>query len=206
MSKGAKQRAAALDLSHDALEKFRAIIREENAEMLHGMLPKCQVNYFRQVERMLEIYKPLKAILADEEAYKEIEYHERSKDIVSFSPSAGQSVPVDERIEEMERARDLEYKNSKEKLERIERVIRQFSECREFVVIRMYYFGEDADGNERGADAPRYTWDDVAYALGKDTKTVRRWKNNMINKMAACIGGLEAIKAEAVHWAKGLDN
>ncbi|NCB30298.1 MAG: hypothetical protein EOM66_02695 [Clostridia bacterium] len=205
MSKATK-RATALDLSHDALEKFRAIIREENAEMLHGMLPKCQVNYFRQVERMLEIYKPLKAILADEAAYKEIEYHERSKDIVSFSPSAGQSVPMDERIEEMERARDLEYRNSKEKLERIERVIRQFSEHREFIAIRMYYFNEDAAGNERGADAPRYTWDDVAYALGKDTKTVRRWKNNMINKMAACIGGLEAIKAEAVHWAKGLDN
>jgi hypothetical protein len=187
------------------LEQFREIVREENKELVGGMLPKCHVNYFRQVERMLEIYKPMKAILADEAAYFDVEYHERSKDIVksSIGGGTGGTVSEGERLQELVQKREAQYTESKDQFERIERIIRQFEGLREFAVIRLYYFGEYSDGTERKEPLQRYTWDEVAEALGKDTRTVRRWKNNIINRMAACIGGLDAIKAEAIHWAKG---
>lgn len=205
MSNGRKR--SAVDLSQESMEQLRAIVRTENKELVGGMIPKRSMNHFHTVERMLEIYKPMCHILADAEAYMDVEYHERAKDIIQYSERGGAAAPItaDDRARDIMRARAIEYQRSRDNVESIKRIMRPFEGKKEFVVLRMYYMGENSKGRERPINAPRYTWEEIADEIGCSVRTVRRWKNNLINRMAACIGGMDALFAESEHWASMLD-
>lgn len=157
-----------------------------------------EVNYFRAMESLLYNYKKLAALVADYEAYTHVELRERSKSIVTFSPSSGNAYRTqDEIIEEMERDKVISYHRTRARFEDIDRVVKLFADSKEFHVVRMYYFGEAADGSTRPAGAPSYTFEDIAAELGdmgmiRDEKSVRRWRNSIVNDMAVCMFGKPA--------------
>lgn len=156
-----------------------------------------EINYFRAMESLLYNYKKLAALVADYEAYTTIELRERSKSIVQFSPSSGGYKTQDDIIAEMERDKVISYHRTRARFEDIDRVIRLFADRKEFHVIRMYYFGEDAEGNARPAGEQQYTWEDIAEELSgmgliRDAKSARRWRNKIVNDMAVCMFGKPA--------------
>lgn len=156
------------------------------------------VNYFRAMESLLFNYKKLAALVADYEAYTHVELQGKSASITSYSPSSGNAYRTQEDIlEELERDKVAAYHRTRARFEEIDRVIKLFADRKEFHVVRMYYFGEDAQGNQRPADAPPYTWEDIADALGglglvRDAKSARRWRNKIVNDMAVCMFGKPA--------------
>lgn len=160
------------------------------------------VNYFRAMESLLFNYKKLQALVADYEGYTRVELQGKSKSIGSFSPSSGGNTyrTEDDILEELERDKVKEYHRTRARFEEIDRVISLFADRKEFHVVRLYYFGEDAQGEPRPADAPPYTWDDIAEELGsmglvRDAKSARRWRNKIVNDMAVCMFGKPAAVA-----------
>lgn len=91
----------------------------------------------------------------------------------------------------------ISYHRTRARFEEIDRVVKLFAERKEFHVIRMYYFGEDAQGNERPTGAEPYTWEAIAAELEgmgliRDAKSARRWRNKIVNDMAVCMFGKPA--------------
>lgn len=182
-------------------EEVREIINEvakATASMAYIDNVGGEINYFRAMESLLYNYKKLAALVADYEAYTTVELKERSKSIVRFSPSAGSGYKTQEDVlAEMERDKAISYHRTRARFEDIDRVIRLFADRKEFHVIRMYYFGEDAEGNARPAGEQQYTWEDIAEELSgmgliRDAKSARRWRNKIVNDMAVCMFGKPA--------------
>lgn len=160
------------------------------------------VNYFRAMESLLFNYKKLQALVADYEGYTRVELQGKSKSIGSFSPSSGGNAywTEDDILEELERDKVKAYHRTRARFEEIDRVISLFADRKEFHVVRLYYFGENAQGEPRPADTPPYTWDDIAEELGRmglirDAKSARRWRNKIVNDMAVCMFGKPAAVA-----------
>ena len=168
-----------------------------------------EVNYFRAMESLLYNYKKLAALVADYEGYTHVQIQGRSKDVVRFSPSAGGNAyrTQDEIMEEMERDKVISYHRTRARFEEIDRVVKLFAGKKEFHVVRMYYFGEAADGTPRPADAPSCTWEDIAEELGemnliRDAKSARRWRNKIVNDMAVCMFGKPAAVSVGTYRKK----
>lgn len=157
-----------------------------------------EVNYFRAMESLLFNYKKLAALVADYEGYTHVELQRKSNSITSFSPSSGNAYRTEEDVlEELERDKVKAYHRTRARFEEVDRVVKLFADRKEFHVVRMYYFGEDAQGEQRPADAPPYTWEEIAEELGnmgliRDAKSARRWRNKIVNDMAVCMFGKPA--------------
>ena len=158
-----------------------------------------EINYFRATETLLHNYKKLQKLVADEEAYLEIEYREKSKSLVSFSPNAGYR--ANDPVEELRQQRIVSYQRTKERFDEIDRVVKVFRDRKEFAVVRMYYFGENLNGE---AMAEGYTFEDIAcelerQGLARDEKTARRWRNRIVNDMAVCLFGKPAAVGSGIY-------
>lgn len=165
---------------------------QETAQALKAEAPPAaERDYFKIMEKLLYSYPVLKRITSDKGAYTAVELRERSKSIVGFSLNA-QWKSRDDVIDEMERDKEAEYDKTLKDFRRIERVILQFKDRKEFDVVRLYYFNQNLDGTPKPPDAPSATWEDVSIELEKETKTVRRWRNNIVNDMAICLFGIDA--------------
>lgn len=156
-----------------------------------------EVNYFRAMESLLYNYKKLAALVADYEGYTTVELKQKSNSLVAFSTSGGAYRTQDEIMEEMERDKVVSYHRTAARFEEIDRIVKLFTARKEFHVVRMYYFGETADGTPRPADAPPYTWEAIAEELAdmkliRDAKSARRWRNKIVNDMAVCMFGKPA--------------
>lgn len=157
------------------------------------------VNYFKAMETLLYNYKRLAALVEDKDAYCEVEYHAGRKTFAASPRSSGYAeYPRTEAdiVAEMREDRERRYAETVHGFERLEKAIRLFREQKEFVVIRLYYFGEDIDGQQR-ADGKTATWEEVAAILEdagilKEVKTARRWRNKIVNDMAVCVFGVPA--------------
>lgn len=168
------------------------------------------VNYFKAMEALLYNYKKLAALVADEEAYCEIEYHTGKKTFSATPQTKGfvQHKTEAEIIEEMREEKRKQFKETKSGFESLKRAISLFAERKEFVVIRLYYFGEDLNGNPRDDDkAP--TWEEITETLSnagilKEIKTARRWRNKIVNDMAVCVFGIPAAVSAAT-YRKAID-
>lgn len=173
-------------------------VARETASMAYIDGMGGEVNYFRAMESLLFNYKKLAALVADYEAYTHVELQDRSASISSYSPSSGYTYRTEEDIlDEMKRDKIISYHRTRARFEEIDRVVKLFAERKEFHVIRMYYFGEDAQGNERPAGAEPYTWEAIAAELEemgliRDAKSARRWRNKIVNDMAVCMFGKPA--------------
>lgn len=164
------------------------------------------VNYFRAMESLLFNYKKLAALVADYEGYMKVELPEKSTSIVAFSPSSGYKAKEDI-LEEIERDKLAEYQRTRARFEELEKVVNLFRDRKEFHVVRMYYFGEDAEGNQRPDDAKPYTWEEIAFELSdmgmvRDAKSARRWRNKIVNDMAVCMFGKAAAMGMGAYRGK----
>ena len=150
------------------------------------------VNYFKAMETLLYNYKKLAALVADEEAYCEVEYHAGRKTFSTTPQAKGfiQRKTEAEIVEEMREEKQKQFKETKSGFDSLTRAISLFEGHKEFVVIRLYYFGEDINGNPR--EGGTATWEEIAEELSdagilKEIKTARRWRNKIVNDMG-CFG------------------
>ena len=188
----------------------KAVITEELREAINeaaraGAIEAYQtsgagsyVNYFKAMEVLLYNFKKLAALIADEEAYCEVEYHAGKKSFAATPSSKGyyQQRTEADIIEEMREEKQRQYRETKFGFERLSKAIQLFEKQKEFVVIRLYYFGEDIAGNPRESGKTA-TWEEVAFELEeagilKEIKTARRWRNKIVNDMAVCVFGVPA--------------
>lgn len=135
-------------------DEVRELINEvarETASMAYIDGMGGEVNYFRAMESLLFNYKKLAALVADYEAYTHVELQGRSCKYFKLFPfELGTHTGTEEDIlDEMKRDKIISYRRTRARFEEIDRVVKLFAERKEFHVIRMYYFGEDAQGNER---------------------------------------------------------
>lgn len=161
--------------------------------------PAPERDYFKIMEKLLYSYPTLKRIVSDKAAYTSVELRERSKSLVQFRPNT-QWKSRDDIIDEMERDKEAEYDKTLKDFRRIERVIQEFKDRKEFAVVRLYYFKENIDGTPRAEGEQEITWEDVSFALEREIKTLRRWRSNIVNDMALCLFGIDAaIQAGTLH-------
>lgn len=166
------------------------------------------INYFKVMEILLYNYKKLAALVADEEGYCAVEYHAGKTTFTAVSKPSGyyQQKTEADIVEEMREEKRRQYAETKYSFKQLERVINLFRDRKEFVVVRMYYFGEDYEGNTRESEKP-YTWEEVALDLEeagilKGVKTACRWRNKIVNDMAICIFGITAAVSAATYRYK----
>lgn len=162
------------------------------------------VNYFKAMETLLYNYKKLAALVADEEAYCEVEYHAGRKTFSTTPQAKGfiQRKTEAEIVEEMREEKQKQFKETKSGFDSLTRAISLFEGHKEFVVIRLYYFGEDINGDPR--EGGTATWEEIAEELSdagilKEIKTARRWRNKIVNDMAVCVFGIPAAVSAATY-------
>lgn len=162
------------------------------------------VNYFKAMETLLYNYKKLAALVADEEAYCEAEYHAGRKTFSTTPQAKGfiQRKTEAEIVEEMREEKQKQFKETKSGFDSLTRAISLFEGHKEFVVIRLYYFGEDINGDPR--EGGTATWEEIAEELSdagilKEIKTARRWRNKIVNDMAVCVFGIPAAVSAATY-------
>ena len=159
------------------------------------------LNLYRTTERMLRNYKTYQRLVEDIESYG-FEPVEKSHS-VSVAPPPGSSVmdKVD-LYDEYVAARKASWARTKARYDEIDAVVRQFEGEQEFIVIRMYYFNEDAYGNDRG-DAKPYTFDEIseelaAVGIDKSARSLRVWRTKLVQDMTMLLFGVDgAVSVEA---------
>lgn len=158
-------------------------------------------NLYRAMERLLRNYPRLKKLVENVEDYGFVP-GERSKSITIAPPPGGMSRDRDEILEEIIADRKRSYERTKARYDEIDAVVRQFADCPEFIVIRMYYFNEDACGNPR-VDARPYTFAEISEALGanglqRSEKTLREWRTKLVQDMTVTLFGIDgAVSVES---------
>lgn len=192
----AKEKAAVKPEIMQAIEETaRATVENALVEVAKLEDSRTDTNHFRAMESLLYNYKALAALVADEAAYMETFVQERSKSI-TIAPPKGQTFREREDVlEEAQKHKALAFQQTKTRFEEVDRVVRLFSGRKEFVVIRMYYFHEDADGYKR--EGERYTWEEITDELAargilQNEKTARRWRSQIVADMAVCMFGRAA--------------
>jgi hypothetical protein len=167
-----------------------------------------KINYYRAVETLLYNYNKLRKLVENEEDYTAVMLQKKSTSFVTFSPNAGYTDKTDDDIfDEIKHQKEMSYQRTKTQFEGVERIINLFKDRKEFIVIRMYYFNQDAQGNQRPADSEQYTFEEITSELSelgllRDIKTARRWRSKIINDMAVCMFGQPAAISASTYRVK----
>ena len=184
-------------MSQASREAFAIEVAQKTAATVMELTRGPRVNFFRAAETLLYNYKRLALLVQDRSAYVEREPAGSSASIV-LNAGRGAGLSLDEQIGDREAEMARLYELTVAQFEQVDRVVKLFADREEFVVIRMYYFGENAEGVYRGDNAERYTWEEIGLLLRRDPKTLRRWRNRMIKDMSVCWWGMAAAVGSAV--------
>ena len=183
-----------------AEETARTVIQRQRCE--YG------INLYRAMERLLRSYKSLKYLVESANEYCQLP-PERSRSVTTAIGVGGGGVrDRDDIIEEAMLARTASYERTRARFEELDAVIRQFENREEFIVIRMYYFGEDADGNDRG-EAGALTFEAISAELAgkgviRTEKTLRTWRTRLVQEMTVLLFGVDgAVSIEAGEPKRG---
>ena len=158
-------------------------------------------NLYRATERLLRSYCKYRQWEENPEEYGFFPAG-KSKDI-SVAPPPG--LGVRDRVqlnEEFIEARERSFERTMARYYDIKAVVGQFEDRPEFIVIRMYYFNEDVHGNDRGPDAKRYTFEEIASELSsigidRSIKTLHIWRSALVQEMTVLLFGIEgAVSVE----------
>ncbi len=123
----------------DAAKKAaEEVVRQQNAVV--------RSNHYKDTERLLRNYKAMKRLYDHPEEYPLVP-PEKSKSVTVAPPSGSGFRSREDIMDEVIEARLRSYGVSCAQFRWIDDVIKQFENKPEFIVIRMYYFGEDANGN-----------------------------------------------------------
>lgn len=151
------------------------------------------LNLYRTTERLLRNYKAYQHLVDDYSFEPVAKSHDIS---VAPPPGSGTRDKLD-LYEEHVSARRASYERTKARFDEIDAVIRQFADREGFLVIRMYYFNEDAEGNDRGDQKP-YTFDEISELLQKSVRTIRTWRTKLVQDMTVLLFGVDgAVSIEA---------
>lgn len=158
-------------------------------------------NLYRAMERLLRNYPKLKKLVENVDDYGFVP-GERSKSITIAPPPGGMMRDRSEILEEIIADRHVSYARTKARFEEIDSVVQQFADNPEFIVIRMYYFNEDANGQDRGPEVRPYTFEDIsdaltAVGLQRSEKTLRSWRTRLVQDMTVTLFGIDgAVSVE----------
>jgi len=164
-------------------------------EVLHLQHKVFTINYYRATEDALRAYVKVKRQLENPEEYGFFPTGKSHDISVAPPPGLGlrDKVEVNELFVE---SRKNSFIRTADKFNEIHMAVKAFENRREFIVIRMYYFGEDENGNYRGDDAKRYTWEEIAEALerigiNRSVSVLRGWRSSLVREMAVMMHGLD---------------
>ena len=88
----------------------------------------------------------------------------------------------------------------------IKTIVELFQDQPEFIVIRLYYFNEDINGNDRGPDAKRLTWEEIADELEaagihRSVSALRIWRSRLVQEMTVMLFGVDgALSLESTSY------
>lgn len=173
---------------------IKAAAREGARETVNLQRQQRNLNLYRATERLLRNYKAYQKLVTDLEGYG-FEPIEKSHSIsVAPPPGSGVTDKLD-LYDEHVAARRASYERTKARYDEIDAVVRQFEDKEEFVVVRMYYFNEDANGQDRG-DAKLYTFDEIAEELEavgieRSVRTLRTWRTKLVQDMTVLLFGID---------------
>lgn len=147
-----------------------------------------QSNTYKSTERLLYNFNALKEHLENESEYLDMAYHKTAGSIVKFQKNKVDKPTDDQLLQD----RIDSYRRSLHDFERIKKAIDAVSDQKGFEIIRLKYL---TPGNET------VTYEGIAEQLAGthgfsdklNEKTVRRYKNLLINKIATLIFGSDAI-------------
>lgn len=158
---------------------------------------RLTTDYYRNTEGLLRAYRKIKFLHDNPEEYQFFPT-EHSHDI-SVSPARGTSYrDKTDVLEEHVERRKRSFVRTMTAFYSIRAAILAERENPKFITVAMYYLNEDAEGNDRGDDAERLTWEDISIAIEDatgeyyDAKTLSRWRSEIIREMAILIYGVDA--------------
>lgn len=193
-------------MSQQKKKKVEQIIEETAkataSEVIVQQRQARQVNHYRAMERLLRNYPRLKKLVENVEDYGFVPV-ERSKSITIAPPSGGMMRDRTEILEEVIADRQVSYERTKARFDEIDAVVKQFENDPEFIVIRMYYFNENAHGMERDPDSKAYTFEEISEELAsvgifRSEKTLRSWRTRIVQDMTVTLFGVDgALSVES---------
>ncbi len=175
-------------------KEVEEIIRETAgaaaSEVVRQQRAALSVNHYQDTERLLRNYKAMKRLYDHPEEYSFLP-REHSATFTGMPPSGGSFKDRQDRIDEYIEERMRSDSRSCAQFARRDAVVEQFASKPEFVVIRMYYFDEDAYGNDR-IDGERYTFERIsedlaAAGIQRSEKTLRMWRSQLVQDMTVCL-------------------
>ena len=179
-------------------QEIREIIDETAKAMVGDNLMAAALagaNFYTATESLLRSYKKVKQMVENIEDYG-FEPVRRSTSITMAPPSGGAMVDWNDVQDDAIRERMRSYLRTEAQFERLERLIEQYEANPYFIVIRMYYFGEDAEGNDISNDGKQRTMEDIANELdaigfeySKSNKTLAKKKTEIVRDMTVTLFG-----------------
>lgn len=153
-----------------------------------------QKDFYRTTEKLLFAYPKLKRICEDPEQYGFFPSGKAHDIIVMPSSGSGVVDKVDITQAYID-ARLKSYVRTVTRFTELDAVVRLYDNQPRFRLIRMYYFNEDVNGNDRGDDAKRYTWLDIEIELTEiginaTESTLRHWRNDFVREMTVLLFGI----------------
>ncbi len=136
---------------------------------------------FKNTEKLLYNFNTLREHVYNEDSYFEMMNKRSSGSIVRYSKT--KAVPNDD---EMMKFRRESLERSRSDLERVEKALKEVRGWKEYEVLQLRYFQKKPEGDT-------YTFGEIAELLEKDEKTIRIWKNKIVNEIAIYLFGSDAI-------------
>lgn len=153
-----------------------------------------ETNHYRATERLLRVYKKARSLV---EGYDEYAFEPIGRDkSITVAPPKGGMRDHDDALEDSIAAAHRRYVRTKALFDLLDTVVALYKDVPEFIVIRMYYFNEDANGNDRG-ESKRYTFEEIAdelatVGMSRHVHTLRSWRSKLVQDMAVLLFGIDA--------------
>lgn len=146
---------------------------------------------FKKTEKLLSYYAELKEHLENEKEYIEMIYRQKSKSVITYSKNSCEKDDEDLRIEK----RIQSYERSCADVKRIEKALEKERNKKGYEVIKKRFLEKKEEGEY-------YTYEEIAeqlsgngkYSPNLNEKTVRRYKNKIIEDISIILFGLDAIE------------
>lgn len=152
---------------------------------------------FKNTEKILYCFNTLKEHIADEAEYIAMIRKNRSNSMVIYSKNKTKPLEEDLLIEE----RIASYNRSKSDVERIEKALQKIKGRKGYEVIEMRYLQRKRIIENGKQTEEIYTFEEIADTLAGQQgyneelseRTIRRYKNTLIQQMAVFLFGSDAI-------------
>lgn len=160
------------------------------------------INHYAATERLLRQYKAYRENIEHPENF-EFFPKGKSKSISIAPPPGSGMVDKVDLMESYVEARKKAYEATLVSWYMVFDAVKVFEQREEFIVIRMYYFGEDAFGNDKFSDK-QITFEEIADELAeigmvKSVRTLRSWRTKLVQEMAVFIFGIDAAISISNH-------